>query len=137
MFTITTSSPKSSALRSIGIWMSVVLISYTFFNVARAIASPVEFADQYGLPLSDVNSVAFVFVYAIRTLVLGVFSLVILIQRRYEVLALFVLIATLLPLGDALLVALNGAALATILRHIAIAIFLVVTWFFLRRWALR
>lgn len=122
------------AWRSVGIWLAVILIGYLFFNVLRAALSPREFAVYYGLPLSDPANDAFVYVYALRTLFLGLFGVALLVGRNFGTLALYILIATVLPIGDALLVTLKGASLDTIIRHILVVGFVLLTWFMLRRW---
>jgi hypothetical protein len=114
--------------------MVIFLVVYILVNAARAFFTPAAFAEYFGLPLSDSNATAFVFVYGIRALFLGVFGAALLLRRSYPALALFVLVATIMPLGDAILVALAGAAPTVILRHCIVIVFLGVTWYLLRRW---
>lgn len=138
MLTSTSLTPdivtKTSPWRSVGVWMTVILIGYILFNAVRATANPVDFAGSFGLPLGITDSSAFVLVYAIRSLFLGLFGLGLLLRRDFKGLALYALVAVVMPLGDAALVALEGAPTATVIRHLLIAAFLILTWFFLRRW---
>jgi hypothetical protein len=113
--------------------MVVVLIVYILFNAVRAIVNPVDFAAFYGLPLVDPGNTAFVFVYAIRALFLGLFGLGLLLRRDFNALALYALIASVMPIGDALLVGLEGGPTGTIGRHVLTAVFLLATWYMLRR----
>lgn len=126
-----------SPWRSAGLWMSALLIAYLFFNVLRAIANPVGFAGTFGVPLDNPGDDAFVLVYAIRTLFLGLFGLALLVRRSYAALALFLLVATVMPIGDALLVWQRGGEPAIIARHIVITGIVLLTWFLTSRWVRR
>jgi len=75
-----------------------------------------------------------VYVYAIRSFFLGVFGFALLLSRSYKTLTLYALVAVLMPIGDALLVAVKGGAVEVIARHILTAVFLLLTSFFLYRW---
>ncbi len=119
--------------RSIGLWMSIILLLYILFNAGRAVFSPTEFATSYGAPLTDPANNAFVMVYAIRTLFLGLFGLGLLATRNFAGLTLFALVAVVMPLGDAALVISKGAAIDIGLRHFLIAAVLLLTWFLLWR----
>ena len=72
--------------------------------------------------------------YAIRALFLGLFGLALLARRDYKGLALYSLVGSVMPIGDAILVAVQGGGTAIIIRHVLTACFLVATWFFMRRW---
>jgi hypothetical protein len=120
-----------------GLWLMVLLIGYVFWNVVRASRDPAAFAEYYGLPAVASGQEAFVYVYALRTLFIGLFALALLLRRNYGSLALFTLLGTLLPLGDALLVAQYGSGLNVVLRHLLVAVFLLVTAFFVQRMAKR
>lgn len=128
---------KTSPWRSAGVWMIVILIGYILFNAVRATLGPVDFANYYGLPLDADESSAFVLVYAIRALFLGLFGLALLSRRDFKALALYALVGAVMPLGDAGLVLLEGGPTATVIRHLLTAGFLILTWFLLRRWTLR
>jgi hypothetical protein len=116
--------------------MIVILIGYILFNAVRSVLNPVEFASYYGLPLANPDNDAFVFVYAIRALFLGLFGLGLLIRKQYGALALYALFGSVMPLGDALLVGVEGGGTAIIIRHLLTAGFLLMTWFFMQRWNL-
>ena len=114
--------------------MIVILIGYILFNAVRAVTGPSAFAIYYGLPLANPDNNAFVFVYAIRALFLGLFGLALLARRDYKGLALYSLVGSVMPIGDAILVAAQVGGTAIIIRHLLTACFLVATWFFMRRW---
>lgn len=129
--------PIASPWRSAGLWMSAILIGYLCFNVVRATLGPADFAATFGIPLENPGDNAFVLVYAIRTLFLALFGLALLLRRSYASLALFLLVAVVMPLGDALLVAQRGGEPAIIARHLIIAAIVLLTWFLTWRWARR
>lgn len=133
----TTHSAALSPWRSPGVWLTVALSTYLLINVARALANPVDFAASFGTPLTDSTDTAFVIVYAIRTLFLGLFGPVLIARAEWKALPLFALIAVVMPIGDALLVASQGGAAGIIARHAATAIVVLVTWFLLQRWVRR
>jgi hypothetical protein len=135
--TSSTSSAASSAWRSPGLWLCALLIGYMLFNATRAVLSPAAFAAAFGVPLGNPADDTFVLVYAVRALFLGVFGLALLVRRNYAGLALFVLVATLMPIGDALIVAQSGAGLAAVARHIVIAGVVLLTWYLTQRWVRR
>jgi hypothetical protein len=125
---------QHSHWRSIGFWMAAVLVIYILFNAVRAVQNPVDFALYYGLPLVDETNTAFVVVYAIRALFLGMFGLALIVRMKWQSLALFALVAVIMPVGDALLVVQQGGASGTVIRHALTAAFLLLTWYFLQRW---
>jgi hypothetical protein len=131
--TTTLTNSNVPVWRSVGILMVVVLIVYILFNAVRATLSPIEFAQYYGLPLDGENT-AFVFVYAIRALFLGFFGLALLIRKQYAALGLYALVGSVMPIGDAILVSLEGGSTGTVIRHILTAGFLLLTWYFVQRW---
>lgn len=132
--TATPSATVASPWRSVGVWMTIFLIVYILFNAVRSVLNPADFAVSFGLPLTSVGGSGFVFVYAIRALFLGLFGIALLVRRNYSGLALFVLVASVMPIGDATLVSLAGGPTGTVIRHIVTAGFLLLTWFFIRRW---
>jgi hypothetical protein len=137
MTTLSTSLPTAqsrSPIRSVGYWLSVVLIGYLFFNVFRALTAPADFAATFGTPLSDNGDTSFVIVYAIRTLFISLYGLILLLRRDMPQLSTYLLVAAVMPIGDALLVATSGGASSIILRHVIIVGVVLVNWFLLRRW---
>lgn len=135
---ISSAAPSSlSPWRSVGLWMSALLVAYLLWNAVRATLSPTDFAATFGIPLENPGDDAFVLVYAIRTLFLGLFGLALFLRRSYAILALFLLIATVIPIGDALLVWQRGGEAAIITRHIVITGVVLLTWFLTSRWVRR
>jgi hypothetical protein len=134
MLTSTPLTTSRSPWRAPGVWMTGFLVVYILLNAVRAVQNPVDFARYYGLPLTDAANIAFVHVYAIRALFLGLSGLTLMLRMKWQTLALFALVAVVMPVGDALLVGLQGGETATILRHVLTAVFLLATWYFLQRW---
>lgn len=108
-------------------WLVLLLGLFMLFNTARALLDPAAFAVYMGLPLADPANGAFVHVYAIRAAFLGLFALALLWLGNTRALALFATVAIVMPVGDAILTAINGAPLAIVARHAATAILLAVT----------
>jgi hypothetical protein len=117
--------------------MVAILIGYILFNALRATRDPGGFAAYYGLPAVQPGSEAFAFVYAVRALFLGAFGLALLLARAYRGLALFAVVGAIMPLGDAALVAYYAGGSGIIVRHVATAIFLLITGALVWRWAAR
>lgn len=119
--------------RSVGVWLTLILLGYSLFNVIRAVVNPAAFSESfYGMALSSDNS-AFVLVYAVRTLFLVLYGFALVLRQDRAALSLFALVAVVMPLGDAALVASAAGPTATIIRHLLIAVFVLATWFMLRR----
>jgi hypothetical protein len=114
-----------------------ILIVYILFNAVRAALNPAEFAAYFGLPLASPENTAFVFVYAVRALFLGLFGLALLLRRSYAALGLYAFVGSVMPIGDALLVVLANGGTGTVVRHALTALFLLLTWFFVQRWTVR
>jgi hypothetical protein len=131
------SAERATSSRAIwqrpGFWLVVILIGYILFNAVRATLNPAAFAEYFGLPAVVAGQEAFVLVYAIRALFLGVFGLALLLRRNFGGLALYTAVGAIMPLGDALLVAQYGSGIGTVIRHLLIAVFLFVTAFFVGR----
>jgi hypothetical protein len=119
---------------SFGAWAVLILAAYLAFSAGVAVLDPVYFATRLGLPLADAADSGFVLVYASRTAFLVLFALAMLVRRDIEALAVFALIAVIIPLADAIVTAKSGAPVAIVARHLGAAVFLAVTAFLLRRW---
>lgn len=128
-----TANERAIVLRSAGFWMAVAIGTFQVLNAARAALDPVAFADYMGLPVRDPAATGFVLVYALRTAFIGALVLAFCVRRQLVPLMWMALLAVVLPIGDALLSAAAGAPALTILRHTAIAAFLIATFFLLRR----
>jgi hypothetical protein len=131
--TKTTFDPRRSAL----VWISIALIAYLFFNVMQAILTPGTFAERFGTPIADISGQSFVRVYAIRTLFIAIFATLLIATRQFMQLSTFLIVAVLMPVGDAMIVASAGGESTIILRHLAIAGVVTALGVLLRRAALQ
>jgi heme A synthase len=129
--------PTSWRLRSAGYWMVAIMTLLMFVNFGRAFIDPVGFAGYVGLPISGQDQAGFVHLYAFRALFLGLFAAFLVWRSETRTLIWFVLIAVVMPFGDAILTAKAGAGLPTVGRHVGIAVFLLATAFALNRMAIR
>lgn len=120
------------AIRSIGLWMAALMSLYIIFMSARALFTPFAFAEYFGVTVP--NDPGFLYVYAIRSLFLGVFGLFLLARRHYATLAAYALIASIMAFGDATLVTTYGGPITTIIRHLFTAAFLITTGVLVHRW---
>lgn len=127
---------KPSILKTLGFWVAALMALLQGLNAVRAFASPVNFADYMGLPLQDAADVGFVYVYGLRAAFISLLVVLFLAFRKFDALAWTAVAALLMPVGDALLAQSAGAAPITVIRHAAIAVYVVVAFFILRRTAI-
>jgi hypothetical protein len=127
----------SSPWRSVGVWMSILIAALMALNSWRAYSDPAAFAAYFGVEGAADGSAAFVYVYASRALFLGLVTAVLIARQQFRALAWFALVAILMPVADAIQVAQSGGPPAIIARHIATAVYLGVTAYFLHRWVKR
>lgn len=125
--------PERNATRSIGFWMALTMGLFQGIAAVRAVADPVAFSNYMGLPIETAEQTGFVLVYALRTAFIACLVVAFCVRRQLEPLMWMALLAVALPVGDALLAGSSGAPAATIARHLAIAVFVLVTFFLLRR----
>lgn len=131
---MTTNTPiKPSIFRTVGFWIAALMAVLQALNAIRAFAAPVSFADYMGLPLQNAADVGFVYVYGLRAAFISLLVILFLAVRRFDALAWTAVAALLMPVGDAMLAQNAGAAPATVLRHAAIAVYVFVAFFVLRR----
>lgn len=108
-------------------WLAILLGVYQVVNAMRAGADPDGFARYMGLPLTDPANDAFVQVYALRTAFIGICILALVARRNIAALFVFSIVAVLMPIGDAVLTAMNQAPALTVARHGAAAILVALT----------
>jgi hypothetical protein len=118
--------------RAPAFWLSAIIGLFQAVNAVRAFADPAGFADYMGLPLGPEDAVGFVHVYGLRTAFIAVMTAIFLVRRELAPLQWVALAALIMPVGDAVLTAGAGAPTATVVRHVAIAVYLAVTFAALR-----
>ena len=112
--------------RIAGLALAAVMGVFQIINAVRVSVDAAGFADYMGLPIGN-GSDAFVHVYALRSLFIGVVVLGLVAHARTGVLAWMAAVGILLPLGDMWLTSTAGAPTAVVARHGVIAAYLVVT----------
>lgn len=124
----TTRSPA----RLIGMGMTLLLILFMGFAFVQALLNPTSLAQSFGWTAADGTS-AYVQLYAIRALFLGVYALVLLVRRDLVALATFLFIAVLIPIGDTVLTVVKSGPLVAIIANFVTVLFVLATAFLLRR----
>jgi len=127
MTTPQTGSPQHRALRTPGFWLAVPLAVLQAVNVVRALSDPSGFADYFGAPVGEPGALAWVQVYALRTAFITGLVSVFLLRRDLRALFWTAAIATIMPLGDAWIAFSAGAPQDTLLRHLLIGVYVVIT----------
>jgi hypothetical protein len=112
----------SSPWRTVGFGLSVILILYILYNTSLALVNPAAFARGFGLASAADNP--YLAVYAIRALFLGVYGAVLVVRRDFRALMLFLLLAVVMPLGDAALLIAKDASLVSVIKALVTAIIL-------------
>lgn len=114
-------------IRSLGFWLAALGGLLMAVNSVRALVDPAAFAVYLGLPLAAQGDAALIHVYALRTLFIALLVAALLVTRQRQALALLSACAVVMPAGDALLTSTAGASTGIVLRHAAIALYLLVT----------
>ena len=121
----------SLTIKSVGFWMVALGGLLMAVNSVRAFNDPAAFATYLGLPLAAPGDAALIHIYALRALFIAALVAALLVTRQRRALALLSACAVLMPVGDAMLTSAAGAPMGTVLRHVSIAIYLLVTAFVL------
>lgn len=124
-----TTQDTSLTIKSVGGWMVALGGLLMVVNSVRAFNDPAAFATYLGLPLASPDDAALIHIYALRATFIAMLVAALLVTRQRQALAYFSACAVVMPIGDALLTSAAGAPLSTVLRHVAIAIYLLVTAF--------
>jgi hypothetical protein len=119
----TTTTKRPVFWRAPGPWLVGASAVYLLVNVLRAALDPAGFARYFGIPLDGGDS-GWVAVYASRTAILALLALVLLARRDLRVLPVFAALSVVGPASDAVLAARHHAGSGTVLRHLAIGLFL-------------
>lgn len=130
----TTSRPAWGAA---GFWLAAAIALLQAFNASRAFTDPAGFADYLGLPLVNTDDAGWVFVYGLRALFIALAVAALLLTQNMRALTWIALVGIVMPLGDAWLTHQAQASIAIVVRHIAIAAYLLVTFIALRIWTQR
>ncbi len=113
--------------------MATLLALFITVSALRATFAPAAFAAAFGLPLHDLADSGFLGVYAIRSLFICAFTLVLVAKRDLRTLSLFALLACSMPVADALWVLRLTGEPTGMIRHAVIGVYLLATALVLRR----
>ena len=122
----------SAALLKAG-WILVFLMAVLQLVYAMyAYVDPASFSITRGTELFDLGDKDWVRIYASRTLFVGLIVGYLLYASQFRILAMASLFGLVMPVTDALLAYQASADTAVILKHVATALFLAVTFIVLR-----
>ena len=121
---------------SILFWLVALIAAGIIFIGARFIVSPLVGATGFGVPVAESQTFTYLWAKGTRDIVCGLFLLAFLwlkVSRR--VLAAFIFVASLIPIGDTLNVYANvgGSNLAALMIHGGTALFMIILATFLLR----
>lgn len=127
----------NSPWRSVGVWMSILIAAFMALNTWRSASDPAGFIAYFGLPQAADSDPAFVYVYASRALFLALITAVLIWKRQFAALKYFAAVAIIMPLCDAVQVFRAEGVGAVVVRHLVVALYLMITATLLHRWETR
>ncbi len=119
------SGTRISWSKNLSILLTGMMALLMLVNFLRTVMNPEGFANYMGLPIQHPQDMAWVQVYGLRALFIGLVVAFSLYRKDIRALRVMVLIGVPLALGDAWLVYTAGGS--TVWRHLMIASFLLLT----------
>jgi hypothetical protein len=116
-----------------GFWLAVLAALLMYVNALRTLLDPMAFSRYMGLPIQDPLGAAWVRVYGLRALFIGLLATYFLVRRDAGALQWLTALAVPLALGDAWLVRATGGTTAR--RHVVIGVVLIAATFAIHRWS--
>ncbi|MEO3827780.1 DUF4267 domain-containing protein [Actinomadura sp. B10D3] len=92
--------------------LAVVLVLFVVFIGARFLTAPQAAAAGYGVPAKPDGDAAYLEIKGLRDLTLGLIGLALIVFAGAHAAAWYMLVATVAPLGDTLIVLRNGGTRA-------------------------
>ncbi len=123
---------ESSSLRTTGIIFVVLMGGLQLAYALYAYATPAGFSLLRGTELFAAGDSDWVRIYASRTLFIALIIGYLLYRRQFKILAVASLLGTVMPVTDAWLAYQASAGGMVILKHVATAFFLIITFAILR-----
>ena len=117
-----------------GFWLAVLAGLLMYVNAIRTLVDPVGFSHYMGLPIASPTDIAWVRVYGLRALFIGLMITYFLIRLDAGSLQWLAGFAVSMALGDALLV--RNAGGKAVPRHVTIAAVLVAATIAIHHWSL-
>ncbi len=129
----TASQQLGKAWRRTGFWMSVPLALFQGLSAVSAFRNPDAFAAKFGAPLADAGDAAWVHVYGLRTAFIALLGTGLLLRRDLNGLKWALVVAPVMPLGDAYVASQAGAPLQVCVQHMVVALYVMLAaatlWF--------
>jgi hypothetical protein len=116
-----------------GFWLAALAGLLMYVNAIRTLINPVAFSKYMGLPVENAAGTAWVQVYGLRALFIGLLVTYFLVRLDAGSLQWLTAFAVCMALGDAALVRRAGGT--TTSRHLVIAAVLVAATVALHRWS--
>lgn len=123
---------KIGTLEKVGCVLVFLMATLQFAYAIFAYIDPIAFSVTRGTELFALGDADWVKIYASRTMFIALFIGVLLYFKQYKALAFASLIGVVMPATDAWLAYQAHAADKVVFKHIATAVFLVVTFFVLQ-----
>ncbi len=124
---------ESKALRSTGMMLVLVMAGLQLTYALYAFADPAGFSLIRGTVLFATGDSDWIRIYASRTLFIALIIGYLLYRKHFEILAVASLLGTVMPVTDAWLAYQASAGEMVVLKHVATALFLIITFAVLRR----
>jgi Domain of unknown function (DUF4267) len=123
---------ESKALRTTGMVLVFLMAGLQLTYALYAFADPSAFSLIRGTELFAVGDSDWIRIYASRTLFIALIIGYLLYRRHLKILAVASLIGTVMPVADAWLAYQASAGEQVVLKHVATALFLIITFAILR-----
>jgi hypothetical protein len=124
---------KSKSLQTTGIIFVFLMAGLQLVYAVYAFADPAAFSLIRGTELFATGDSDWIRIYASRTLFIALLIGYLLYRRHFAILAIASLLGVIMPVTDACLAYHASAGAKVVLKHVATALFLVVTFVILRR----
>ena len=119
---------EPQALRTTGVILVLLMAGLQLAYALYAFADPAGFSITRGTELFAIGDTDWIRIYASRTLFIALIIGYLLYQKHFKILAVASLMGTVMPVADAWLAYQASAGDKVVLKHVATAVFLIVTF---------
>ncbi len=123
---------QTTALRTTGMVLVLLMAGLQLAYALYAFADPAAFSLVRGTELFAAGDSDWIRIYASRTLFIALIVGYLLYRKHFKVLAVASLVGTVMPVADAWLAYQASAGGQVVLKHVATALFLIITFAVLR-----